>query len=316
MSELMQFHFLRPWWLLLLLPPGAMIWLQLRQQSQFTRWKNFIAPHLLQHLLVSEHKVTGQKTHTIEPVWLMALLLSLMVIAVSGPAWQKKPGLFSDDKTEVMLVLKVTDSMLEKDLSPTRLSRAAFKINDLLQVRSRIRAGLVAYSGSAHLVMPITEDRQIINSFAASLEPAIMPVKGDALGAAVKLAEAQFSRSGTIIILTDSINKAQANALYQQQKNSANKNNSILLFAISSPELLNRRQFEQAASILKTDWVNFAYNDQDIELLSNYIDSYFQQALNNQSDYEDAGYYLMPFISLLVLLWFRQGFLAQAWRLS
>ena len=52
--------------------------------------------------------------------------------------------------------------MTTPDLAPTRLDRARQKIADLLKLRDGMPAGLVAYSGSAHLVLPPTPDRDVV----------------------------------------------------------------------------------------------------------------------------------------------------------
>ena len=48
--------------------------------------------------------------------------------------------------------------------------------------------GLVVYSGSTHLVMPLTTDPDIITYFASSLSPDLMPVSGDDPVQAVEMA--------------------------------------------------------------------------------------------------------------------------------
>ena len=47
-----EFHFLRPLWLLALLPVVAVVLLVVRRQRPETEWGDVIAPNLLKHLLV------------------------------------------------------------------------------------------------------------------------------------------------------------------------------------------------------------------------------------------------------------------------
>lgn len=308
--DLYLLQILRPWFLLLLIPCWAVVWLMLKNQDEKKTWLQLIDPHLLDHLLITQ----GQQTKTIRPAWLIGLLLGLMVVALSGPAWQKKPVQYSDDHTEIVFALKVTQSMLEKDLLPNRLTRASFKMQDLLKQRQQLRAALVAYSGSAHLAMPLTTDSQILINFAQSLQPEMMPVKGDAIAQAIKLAQQQFSvGSGTIIVLADSMNAEQIKKI---QQDTSLKKARIVLFAIASAELINKVQMQKAASELGADLILMSADDSDIKRLLNLIDNNFQQAQNEQQEYQDGGIYLLAFIALLVLLWFRPGFIAEAWRVS
>ena len=69
--------------------------------------------------------------------------------------------------------------MGQTDVAPSRLERAKQKISDLLARARRARApGLIAYAGTAHLVMPLTDDRAVIEPFLAALTPDLMPSDG------------------------------------------------------------------------------------------------------------------------------------------
>ncbi len=48
--------------------------------------------------------------------------------------------------------------MTANDVVPTRLERAKQKTEDLLKLRAGARTALVAYAGTAHLVVPMTND--------------------------------------------------------------------------------------------------------------------------------------------------------------
>lgn len=306
--DLYLLQILRPWLLLLFIPCWAVVWLMLKNRDEKKSWQHIIEPHLLEHLLV------GKQSNSLHPAGLIGLVLSLMVLALSGPAWQKKPVLLSDDQTELVFVLKLTESMLEKDLIPNRLARASFKMQDLLAQRQQLKSALIAYSGSAHLAMPLTTDKQIVTSFAQALEPKIMPAQGDALAQAVHLAGQQFSAGyGTIIVFADSINAEQIKKI---QQDSSLKHVRIILYAIASAELLNKVQMKNAASKLNADLVLMSANDSDIKSLLTLIENNFQQAQSEQQEYQDGGLYLLPLIALLILLWFRSGFIAEAWRVS
>ena len=62
------------------------------------------------------------------------------------------------------------------DIQPSRLERAKFKISDLLESKPGANVALIAYAGSAHTVVPLTKDYNIIKSHVKSLSPDIMPI--------------------------------------------------------------------------------------------------------------------------------------------
>ena len=108
--------------------------------------------------------------------WHLGLVLTLLVVALSGPSWKLKESPFAQDDTKIALVMNVNKSMLTSDIMPNRLSRATIKIEDLLKVRSDTKVTLLAYSGTVHVVLPLTNDHSIVKTFAQALDPGIMPL--------------------------------------------------------------------------------------------------------------------------------------------
>jgi len=311
MSSLELFHFLRPWMLLLLIPGWLFVWWLLRQQNDILRWKAIVNPKLLSHLLVESR----EKVSKIQAPWHLGVVWSLIVLALSGPAWQLKPAPFTQDEAQIVFVMKVTESMETKDLTPSRLKRAVFKMKDMMDLRPDTKAALVAYSGSAHLVLPLTKDHAILNTFSQALSPKIMPQKGDNLKEALLLAAKQFdSRGGTIVVFADAVDPTQAKAV---SKKGLAQDAKVLFLAVASLELLDQKGFEQSTSLLDAEWTGMTVDDQDVKKIASWVDTAFSKAgAKDNARYEDGGYLLIPLILLLMLLWFRQGFIAEAWRVS
>ncbi|NOR55999.1 MAG: VWA domain-containing protein [Sulfurovum sp.] len=311
-----SFHFLRPEYLLLLLPAMALIWWLLQQQNDESKWKKVIDAKLLKHLLVNP-----QNNHARVPApWHLALVLCLMIVALSGPSWKLKESPFIEDDTKIALLVSVKESMLTTDIMPNRLSRVSMKIEDLMKERSDTQAALLAYSGTAHLVLPLTKDHDIIKTFAQALDPTIMPLAGDNLNDALLLAQEQFDKKqvdqkgATLIVLTDSISPSQANLA---MKNGFGKEMNVILWKIASSELSSASDFQSTADILNAEVVAYAGDNSDVAKVSSLIDKNFKNAAaGDEGKYEDGGYWLLPIIFLLLLLWARQGFVAELWRRS
>jgi Ca-activated chloride channel family protein len=290
--------FLYPLVLLLLLPTWLFVWWLIRKQDSAYVWKKHIDEKFLPHLL-EQKKATLFKT----PFWL-GVVLSLMVVALAGPSWKSKELTQSNEISEVVWVLHVSESMQSKDLMPSRFKRALFKVEDFLSQHLQMRSALVAYNGSAHLVMPLTKDKDIIHLFASSLSPEIMPVKGDALYDALKLASKQFMEvDGSIVVLTDSISKEQKELV--EDDGELEKFN-IIYYNISS-DALRHSSMEDALQI--------SFDDSDIKELDSSIKRQFEASAGMRNAVrENGGYYLLPLIVLLMLFWFKRGFLGELWR--
>jgi len=305
------FHFLRPEYLLLLVPAWVLVWWLLRQQNDEKKWHKVIEPKLLQHLLLQ----TKQNSSKIATPWHLGIILTLLVIAISGPSWKLKESPFTKDDTKIALLVSVKESMLTTDIQPNRLQRATIKITNLLAQRTDTQYALIAYSGTAHLVLPLTKDHSIIQTFAHSLSPDIMPLAGDNIADALILAKNELNVKGsTIIVLTDSLSPSSVKLA---MKEGFDDTFNVIFWQIASNELSNENDFKSAASLLDAHYVEHTRDSRDVSTVSSLIDKNFKKAdQNDKSKYEDGGYTLIPIIFLLLLLWARQGFIAELWRRS
>lgn len=298
MDALAQFHFLRPWWLLLLLPCVVLWLLQRRRTDSTARWRAAIDPVLLRHLTIG-----GEARRLLVPENLLLVTWLLVILAAAGPTWQQLPSPFAQGARPAMFVIKVTSSMLERDLAPTRLDRARQKMADLLKLREGAPTGLVAYAGSAHLVLPPTPDASILGTMAGGLAPDLMPRDGDALADAVNLAArtlADGGQGGSIVVFADAAQlsgKVAADA-------------PIILFAMLPPDRATADpSLQAAASTLHADRLTLTLDNSDIEGLARTLAKAGPppSAPGTTPLWQEAGYWLTPFIALITLFWFRRG---------
>ncbi len=95
------------------------------------------------------------------------------------------------------------------DLAPSRLERARFKIQDILNKSREGRIGLVVFAGEPHIVTPLTDDGETIANLLSALSTEIVPAAGDAGAPALQLAadlldQAGVSR-GDLLLLSDGL---------------------------------------------------------------------------------------------------------------
>ncbi|RUR13835.1 VWA domain-containing protein [Legionella sp. km772] len=206
---LADFHFLRPWWLLATLPFIGLLFFVLRQSAPLQGWSEICDKHLLAYLPHSE----GAKKQKFA---LLGLVLSFlfMIIAIAGPAWHKLPVPTYKPVQARVLILDMSENMLNTDLSPNRLSRAKFKLHDLLARKEVGQFGLIAYTSEPFVVSPLTDDGQTISSLLSALTPEVMPVSGQkletALDEANRLIKQAGYQQGQILVLTSDTPSTQA----------------------------------------------------------------------------------------------------------
>ena len=108
---------------------------------------------------------------------------------------------------DLVLCLDTSRSMWVKDLKPDRLSRAQREMRGLLELLDGDRVGVIAFSGDARLVAPLTHDRQTLTHFVETLSPKDNLRGGTHVGGALDRALELFDgRTGSheaICLLTD-----------------------------------------------------------------------------------------------------------------
>lgn len=322
-----SFHFLRPWWLLLL---PLLLWLYLRLRRAYSsalQWRDVIAPHLLQHLTLDGTTAASRGTWRVRPYQLMALAMLLAVLALAGPSWQPEITPFTEDRAALVVALELTPSMLAEDQPPTRLERAKQKLRDLLTRRKGARTALIAYAGSAHTVLPLTDDSSLIELYLESLTPALMPEAGADAAAALALAEqmlAAESAPGTILFMTDGIDRTLAGAFKNPQRQA-----QILLLAFGSDAGgpiraddaisggiapgVDMGGLQAVAAAAGGELWRSTVDMADIDQLLRQVRSHLVNALSDDASmrWHDAGYYLVWPLALLLLLWARRGWTVQ-----
>lgn len=203
-ESLAEFHFLRPWWMLLLIVAPFLIWAQIRLVARANNWHKVISDSLFDALIESKSTRRVRLAMTLPP-----LALIFAAIALAGPTYERLPQPVETKQDPIVIVLDLTLSMASTDLQPSRVERAKFKISDILERRDEGLTGLVVYAGDAYVVTPLTSDTSNILNLLPSLHPDMMPIRGSNAVAALELANDLFSslaqERGRIILLTDGV---------------------------------------------------------------------------------------------------------------
>ncbi|HEU0155005.1 MAG TPA: VWA domain-containing protein [Stellaceae bacterium] len=261
-----------------------------------------IDPELLNRLIVG-----GEAARGVTPGTVLLLGWVIAIVALAGPTWRLEPSPFAAAQRPAMIVLKVTPSMLSTDLAPTRLDRAREKLADLLALREGAPTGLIAYSGSAHLVLPPTPDGDVVLTMAKALSPQIMPREGDRLADAVALAGKILQdggQGGSIVVFADTVAPDQHEPLRKHTIQAP-----VNLVAMSAYARGPDPSVEAAADALVADLVAATLDTTDVTRLAHRLAAGGAAAgvAGEGQRWQEAGYWLTPVIALLVLGWFRRG---------
>lgn len=192
MTEFVQnFHFLRPWCLLLLMLPAA-IWLRyFNRMETVSSWEKVCDGNLLPFLLVK-----GSSLQRRLMFYLCGAGMFFAVIGAAGPSWVKQEAESMTAENPLMIVLNLSSDMAEKDVTPNRLARARYAVSDLLSGIGRSQSGLIVYAGEPFLISPVSDDARIIENLLPSVDFDIMPENGDRLDLALRLAVESLNNGG------------------------------------------------------------------------------------------------------------------------
>src|SRR5690606_35234780 len=195
-----NFHFLRPLWLLALIPAIYLFRRLWYLDTKGSAWHRVIDQNLLPYLL-SAGKNASQRV----PLYMLMGVWTLAAVALSGPTWTKQPQPVQQRQDSLVIVLDLSLAMSAHDCDPNRLTLARRKILDILDMRREGQTALVVYAGEAHMVTPLTDDSVSIRAMVPSLSPNIMPVMGNNPSEAVVMARAlldeAMATNGRILLL-------------------------------------------------------------------------------------------------------------------
>ncbi len=328
-----EFHFIRPTWLLAILPYLVIVVLMLRNKLSRGNWSAVCDAELLPYLL-QEKAVQNSR-------WLLttgAIAAFLVIVALAGPSWQRVPSPVFRNDSALVVALNLSHSMDAEDIKPSRLIRARYKIADILKRRKDGQTALLVYSGAAFTVTPLTDDTETINSQLTALTTDIMPSEGNdtelVLKKAVDLFKQAGLQKGQILLITDSVDADKTKPAV-----TALENYSLSILGVGTAEgapialaqggflkdehgsivipKLNASDLAKLAQQGHGIYQSISADDSDIlALLSALEQPVQQQGKENKNllldQWEDQGPWLLLLVLPLAALSFRKGLLTIA----
>ncbi|MBF9017828.1 MULTISPECIES: VWA domain-containing protein [unclassified Oceanispirochaeta] len=140
--------------------------------------------------------------------WMTIILFFVFsILALAGISWTKEA--VRDDSTglDIIFAVDISRSMLAADITADRLSRSGELISSLNSGFSRTRMGLVIFKGDGEVLVPLTDDRYIMETAVRSLSPSLYTVPGSDISRGITKAAGSFPEGSPakklIILITD-----------------------------------------------------------------------------------------------------------------
>ncbi|WP_299778660.1 VWA domain-containing protein [uncultured Formosa sp.] len=323
-----KFHFLRAEYLWLAIPVGIIILLGILFYGESNRWKKHIAKHLQPYVI---QKGTTWKSRLIHVSLLV--VFSIGFIAFLGPTWSEEKAPAKKVASKLVIALDLSQSMLATDVSPNRLERAKFKINDLLKANPRAETALIVFSASSHTVVPFTTDYKIIQDNLDGLQPHMMPSNGTGFTMLFDKFQGLFTDNkapGQILLITDDLEGLDiptVSAFVQENNVTLN----VYPFATEGgghvPSFRNHKvdlkvKGETINSALQTDNLNALRGLENVKVMDVTLDKsdvtlfaesvsdhliFEEKPKNEDENWEDQGRWFIIPLMVLFLFSFRKG---------
>ena len=327
-----DFHFLRPIWLLALIPVLLFFVAMWRVNSVVTAWDKAIDKNLLPYLL-DRSKNASQRT----PLILLFAAWALSILALAGPVWEQLPQPVQKKEDALVIVFDLSLSMFAPDHSPNRLDLAKRKLRDILTLREEGQTALVVYAGDAHTVTPLTDDVVTIEALVPSLSPNIMPLFGskpvEAIELAIGLLDGTEANRGKVLLMTDGISGFDEELLITELF--AENDYELLIMGIGTEEgapirtndgnfltdeagaliipTLNKNVLQSLANRVSGRYHDIQLADSDLAFLLSDFELLDEDQMSDVEEEFDVWHEFGPWLLLLVLpiaaMSFRRGWL-------
>jgi len=145
---------------------------------------------------------------------LQLLALAALIVAIARPRAGQKEEVENTTGIEVMIAFDVSRSMLASSTDDpqgvSRLQRAKYILNRLIDKLDNDKVGLIVFAGEAYTQLPITTDFLSARMYLDEISTDMVPSQGTAVGSAINMAINAFSPDSdinkAIIVITDGEN--------------------------------------------------------------------------------------------------------------
>ena len=137
----------------------------------------------------------------------MTVFFILSVLAAADPKNGRMPVTGELKGLDVAVAFDVSRSMLARDLEPSRLEKSVLSLRQIVKGLENARFSLVPFKGDARLLVPMTEDRVVLDLWMERLGPGLSTESGTDVESALKTAMETFppgeGRNRALVIVSD-----------------------------------------------------------------------------------------------------------------
>jgi Ca-activated chloride channel family protein len=173
-------------WILVCLPLIGLLLSYAYKRRQINR-RAFFSDELFSKLYSGDWKLAHKIKHS-----LFFGALFLIILGLSGPQIGTEVREVKRRGVDVMIALDLSASMNAEDVRPSRLDKAKYEINRLVDRLKGDRVGLIVFTGEAYVQSPLTLDYSALKLFLNIANTDQMPSSGTNFSEAMQTALTAF----------------------------------------------------------------------------------------------------------------------------
>ncbi len=263
---------------------------------------------------------------------LISIGLVFLGIASSGPQIGTRVRPIERKGVDLVIAFDTSISMDSEDVSPSRLKKAKFELNQLIKNLKGDRVAIIVFAGSSHLYLPLTSDYEAALLFLEQIDTDMIPTKGTNLSSAFNTALSAFnddSEKYKVMLIVSDGEDHEGETIELARKASKigftintvgvgselgslipirnNKNNSISYKRDKNAKLitsiLNKGILKEIASAGSGNFFWFANNQDTFKEILMDIDNMEKKTISTHefSEYEDR-YQIFTFFSIVLIM--------------
>ena len=313
-----QFQYPQAFWLLALVPVFILVFVF------YQYWRKKTLKKIGDQKLVKELHSNHSFAKSIFKFIFLILAFVLGCVALANPRKPEQSGEVRKG-IDIVIALDVSNSMLAKDVSPDRLTRAKQFVSKFIDKLQEDRTSLVLFAGYGYIRTPLTFDKGSTKMFVSVADPASINQQGtnisDALNKSLFVFGDQTERFRTVILITDG--ETHNDEAIPTAKDLAEKGIMINTIGIGSEEgttlldstgsvkqdqgqvvvsRLNEQVLKEIAATTNGIYVRLAGIDEAVEKISAQFSDIDKKALGDMSTFTYTPFYAWLALPMLLLL--------------
>ena len=150
---------------------------------------------------------------------LRSIAFGLLIISLLGPSFGEINHEVKNLGKDIFLVIDLSRSMEATDVNPSRLEKVKFELIRFIDNQAANRIGIIVFTNSAYMQVPLTYDRDALHLFIQSLQTKLVPGQGSNLCSGIEMAFNKMAtattgeeRSKLVVLFSDGENEGNCSA--------------------------------------------------------------------------------------------------------